>query len=170
MDPTAFKHLDEQELLRAQNAIRSKKMIIQKALKKKNSTAKESAGKSKSQTELSELADMCNYWANNSNEQEAINELNLNQEIALYCSFNSNSLEFAEFWQKNSAKLPILTAFVRRYSLIPAASVPSEAAFSIANFIQRKERSAMSSKMLRISMVMKECLAPLHSDYLKETI
>ena len=169
MDPTAFKHLDEQELLRAQNAIRSKKMIIQKALKKKNSTAKESAGKSKSQTELSELADMCNYWANNSNEQEAINELNLNQEIALYCSFNSNSLEFAEFWQKNSAKLPILTAFVRRYSLIPAASVPSEAAFSIANFIQRKERSAMSSKMLRISMVMKECLAPLHSDYLKET-
>jgi hypothetical protein len=29
--------------------------------------------------------------------------------------------------------------------------------------------SAMSSKMLRISMVMKEYLAPLHSDYLKET-
>ena len=168
MDPTAFKHLDEQELLRAQNAIKSKKMIIQKALKKKNSATKESAGKSKSQTELSELADMCNYRPN-SNEQEAINELNLNQEIALYCSFNSNSLEFAEFWQKNSAKLPILTAFVRRYSLIQAASVPSEAAFSIANFIQRKERSAMSSKMLRISMVMKECLAPLHSDYLKET-
>ena len=99
MDPTAFKHLDEQELLRAQNAIRSKTMIIQKALRKKKSTAKESAGKSKSQTEISELADMCNYRANNSNEQEAINELNLNQEIALYCSFNSNSLEFAEFWQ-----------------------------------------------------------------------
>ena len=88
LDPTAFKHLDEQELLRAQNAIRSKKMIIQKALKKKNSAAKESAGKSKSQTELSELADMYNYRPN-SNEQEAINELNLNQEIALYCSFNS---------------------------------------------------------------------------------
>ena len=64
---------------------------------------------------------------------------------------------------------PILTAFVRRYSLIPAASVPSEAAFSIANFIQRKERSVMSSKMLRISMIMKECLEPLHSDYLNET-
>jgi hypothetical protein len=46
-------------------------MIIQKALKKKNSATKESAGKSKSQTELSELADMCNYRANNSNEQEA---------------------------------------------------------------------------------------------------
>ena len=111
---------------------------------------------------------MCNYQAKNSNEQEAINELNLNQESA-YCSFNSNSLEFAEFWQKNSAKLPLLTAFVRRYSLIPAASVPSEAAFSIANFIQRKERSVMSSKMLRISMIMKECLEPLHSDYLNET-
>ena len=107
MDPTAFKHLDEQELLRAQNSIRSKKMIIQKALKKKNSTAKESAAKSKSQTELSELANMCNYRTNNSNEPEVINELNLNQEIALYCSFKSNSLEFAEFWQKNSAKLPI---------------------------------------------------------------
>jgi hypothetical protein len=168
LDPTAFKHLDEPELLMAQNAIRSKIMIIQKALRKKNYTAKESAGKSKSQTELSELADMCNYQAKNSNEQEAINELNLNQESA-YCSFNSNSLEFAEFWQKNSAKLPLLTAFVRRYSLIPAASVPSEAAFSIANFIQRKERSVMSSKMLRISMIMKECLEPLHSDYLNET-
>ena len=61
-------------------------MIIQKALRKKNYTAKESAGKSKSQTELSELADMCNYQAKNSNEQEAINELNLNQESA-YCKF-----------------------------------------------------------------------------------
>ena len=77
MDPTAFKHLDAQELLRAQNAIRSKTMIIQKALRKKNSTAKESSVKSKPQTELSKLADM-----------------------------------FAEFWQKNSAKLPILTAFI----------------------------------------------------------
>jgi len=43
LDPTAFKHLDEPELLMAQNAIRSKIMIIQKALRKKNYTAKESA-------------------------------------------------------------------------------------------------------------------------------
>ncbi len=33
---------------------------------------------------------MCNYRTSNSNEQEAINELNLNQEIAEFLSLNTS--------------------------------------------------------------------------------
>ncbi len=95
--------------------------------------------------------------------------INLNQEIALYISSSNCSLEFSEFWKKNEPKLPILAAFVKRYCLIPASSVPSEAAFSMANYIQRKERSALLSKMLRISMVMKDCFSESHVNYLNET-
>jgi len=63
---------------------------------------------------------------------------------------------------RNSGKKIQLNGLYYRICLYYRTSVPSEAAFSIANFL-RKERSAMSSKTLGISMAMKKCLSPLHS-------
>ena len=39
------------------------------------------------------------------------------------------------------------------YNIIPASSVPSEVSFSIANYIERKERSRLAPKTLEMSMV-----------------
>ena len=49
----------------------------------------------------------------------------------------------------------MLASAVRKYCIIPASSVAVESAFSEANFIQRKERSSLSSKNLRYTLVLK---------------
>ena len=66
-----------------------------------------------------------------------------------------NELSFSIFWKKNCSKFPQLASAVRRYFIIPASSVAAESAFSEANFIQRKERSSLSSKNLRYSLILK---------------
>ena len=71
--------------------------------------------------------------------------------------------------QNRSNMFCLLDKFVKRYCLISASFVPSEAAFSIANYLQRRERSAMSSKMLRISIVMKETYSEEQLKYLNES-
>ena len=44
-----------------------------------------------------------------------------------------------------------------KFNIIPATSVASESSFSIAGFIQRKQRSSMSSEMLKCPIVLKNC-------------
>ena len=49
-----------------------------------------------------------------------------------------------------------LSATIKAINIICATSCPSEAAFSVAGYIQRKNRSRLSSKNLRYSMMLKE--------------
>ena len=67
-----------------------------------------------------------------------------------------NNFEIEEFWKKNISIMPKLASLVKKYLIIPGSSVASESAFSIANFIQRKERSSLSSKNLRYSILLRE--------------
>ena len=67
----------------------------------------------------------------------------------------SNELSFSDFWKKNCSGIPLLSSAVRKYCIIPASSVAVESSFSEANFIQRKERSSLSSKNLRYSIILK---------------
>jgi hypothetical protein len=60
------------------------------------------------------------------------------------------------FWRINQDLLPMLSFLVRRFCIIPASSVPSESASSVANFIQRKERSALSASQLRYSIMLRD--------------
>ena len=109
---------------------------------------------------------MCNYSSANNKDNDEPETTNIDQEIAFYEESNQAD-DFIKYWQNNCEKLPILTAFVKRYCIISATSVPSEAAFSIANYLKRKERSVMSSKMLGISMVMKKTYSQEQLDNLK---
>ena len=97
------------------------------------------------------------------------NEINLDQELNIYLSTCDQANDFSKYWQIFSKKLPILTAFVKRLSIASASSVPSESAFSIANYIQRKERSALSSKQLRYSMILRQSLSDAMLNFLLET-
>ena len=45
---------------------------------------------------------------------------------------------------------------MKKYNLICATSVPSESIFSIAGYIQRKERCRLSSKMPRFLILCKQ--------------
>jgi hypothetical protein len=52
--------------------------------------------------------------------------------------------------------LPKLFNLLLRTNIICATSVPSESAFSVAGYIQRKERCRLKSKNLRFLMLTKQ--------------
>jgi len=80
----------------------------------------------------------------------------IQDEISFYRKeVSSNNLSFSNFWKKNSSSIPMLASAVRKYCIILASSIAVESAFSEANFIQRKERSSLSSKNLRFTLVLK---------------
>lgn len=83
--------------------------------------------------------------------------LNLNEELSQYVvSKEKYNYNLIEFWRLNCAKYRILAEYVKYYCIIPASSVPSESSFSKANYIQRKERSSLSAKHLRFSMILRQ--------------
>ena len=81
----------------------------------------------------------------------------LEEEFAFYMtSRKENALDVCTYWRNNHFRLPQLATVVRKYSIIAAASTPSESRFSTANYVARKERSSLSSRNLRFSMILKE--------------
>jgi hypothetical protein len=68
----------------------------------------------------------------------------------------SNSISFSEFWRSNFNRFKILVLYVKYYSIISVSSVSDESSFSKANFLQRKERSSLSSENLRYTMILKQ--------------
>jgi hypothetical protein len=81
----------------------------------------------------------------------------IKQEMAFYTTNIKNAEPTIEsFWKKYANQLPLLASLVRKYCIIPATSVPCESSFSIANWLQRKERSSLSSTSLKYSMILRE--------------
>ena len=69
----------------------------------------------------------------------------------------SNSISFGEFWRSNCNRFKFFSiVYVKYYSIILAFSVSDESSFSKANFLQRKERSSLSSENLRYTMILKQ--------------
>lgn len=149
MNPITCKHLSKDDITKAQKLIRNRKNLI-KSVDARREHKKKSSDFNK--RVLDRFAELCYTPTNDQNDSH----LDINREFNLYMSTYSQSDDFSKYWQTFSSKLPILTCFVKSYSIIPASSVASESAFSIANYIQRKERSNLSSKMLQYSMILRE--------------
>ena len=80
----------------------------------------------------------------------------IKEEIAYYISTRTQyELNLTIYWRESSKNLPMLSSLVRKFCIIPSTSVPSESAFSIANFIQRKERSCLSAETLKYSLILR---------------
>jgi hypothetical protein len=77
------------------------------------------------------------------------------QEIGYYISSIERETEFQEYWNKNQHYLPLLSRLARHYCIMPITSVASESAFSIAGYIQRKQRCSLSPTTLRYSMLLR---------------
>ena len=83
-------------------------------------------------------------------------ELSLKEEISMYLSTCKTSNDWQGFWNDHHRSMPLLASFVRRYGIIPATSVASESAFSVAGYLHRKQRSSLSPSTLRYLMVLKK--------------
>jgi hypothetical protein len=84
--------------------------------------------------------------------------LTIPQEIARMISLSKTDQDFSTFWQKHEATMPLLAAQARKYLAIAATSVPSESAFSISNYVLRKNRLSLTSKNLKYCMFLKDKL------------
>ena len=143
LDPVCFAFLNELEIEKA------KKLI----LKKDESTIRNKKIK-KTETFHSNFASLCGIDIINNN----IVTVSLNQEMSDYVNLirRSNSISFSEFWRSDCNRFKILVLYVKYYSIISASSVSDESSFSKANFLQRKERSSLSSENLRYTMILKQ--------------
>jgi hypothetical protein len=65
-------------------------------------------------------------------------------------------VKFQDFWLQYQKNLPRLYQQMKKINIISATSAPSESAFSVAGYIQRRERSRLSSQNLRYSLLTKQ--------------
>ncbi|CAF1650266.1 unnamed protein product, partial [Adineta ricciae] len=80
----------------------------------------------------------------------------IKEELAQYVANHGTYGDFTEYWEKNQSRLPILASIVRKYNIMCATSIECESAFSIAGYIQRKNRSSLAPATLRYSMILRE--------------
>ncbi len=82
--------------------------------------------------------------------------LTLKQEFSVYITTSKSLKDFKTYWDEKKALLPILSSYARRYNCIPTTSVASESAFSVAGYIDRKQRASLSTTTLRYLMLLKQ--------------
>jgi hypothetical protein len=80
----------------------------------------------------------------------------LEQELGYYATTSTSKQTFDSYWDTYQNKLPLLAALIRRLCSSTASSVASEASFSSANYIQRKQRSSLSPSNLCYSMLLRD--------------
>ena len=64
-------------------------------------------------------------------------------ELARYIGEDSTEKNPLEWWKENSSKYPTLNKLALKYLCIPATSVPSERAFSIAGHVVNEKRASL---------------------------
>ena len=82
--------------------------------------------------------------------------MTIEQEVAKLSSIPKDDHEFTSFWQANGKEMPQLALAARKYLCICGTSVPSESAFSVSNYVLRKNRLALSSRNVRFTMFLKD--------------
>ena len=80
----------------------------------------------------------------------------IEQELGYYATTGTLKQKFESYWYMNQHRMPVLASLVRRFCLSPATSVASEASFSCANYIQRKQRFSLSPTNLCYTMVLRD--------------
>lgn len=75
--------------------------------------------------------------------------------MAAYIGMQPIEKPVGEFW-KDQNQLPKLKKYALELLTSPASSVSSESAFSVANYLARKERSSLSPESLRMTMLLIE--------------
>ena len=79
----------------------------------------------------------------------------IREELAYYIDKVKNYMAFEEFWRTFQLELPCLTSLVRCFNIRPSSSVPSESLFSVAAYINQKQRCSLSPETLMYSMILR---------------
>jgi hypothetical protein len=80
----------------------------------------------------------------------------IQEELAFYIDKVKSFKSFEELWRTYQMELPCLTALVRCYNIRPSSSVASESLFSVAAYVNRKQRCSLSPETLMYSMILRD--------------
>ncbi|CAF1093306.1 unnamed protein product, partial [Didymodactylos carnosus] len=80
----------------------------------------------------------------------------IKQEIGHYVSTIKADTKFETYWNENQQRFPQMATLVRHYNCIPATSVASKSSFSVAGYVQRKQRAVLAPATLRYTMVLRD--------------
>ncbi len=160
MDPLTFDYLDAKQIKAAEKKIhelfpltRNQKEVSSNSENPSTSSIQKSEKNSRSD-EINDFNNICGVTITKS--KDLIKILSTKEELAIYISSKGQYADVSAYWRDHEQKLPKLSSLVRKYGMIQASSVASESAFSIANYIQRKERSSLSAENLRYSIFLRE--------------
>lgn len=98
----------------------------------------------------------CGFDATTINSTNTSVTRTIREEIAYYIDKVKNYMSFEEFWRSYQFELPCLTSLVRCFNVRPSSSVPSESLFSVAAYVNRKQRSSLSPESLMYSMILRD--------------
>ena len=159
MDPTIYKYLNDDDKKSAKKLIFKKLNNLPSTISSSRVLSSSSTSTSKIATSkpnsLQYLAMICGHSVTFTTSAVSKQPITLDEELSLYVDAARSATDFQEFWITHEKSLPRLARLVRRTNIIPATSVASEALFSIASFLNRKQRSSLSSRTLRYLLVLK---------------
>ena len=89
-------------------------------------------------------------------ESQGVRKIDLKLIHSFFKKIKVFQIKFREFWMYNKKFLPKLFKMAKRYCFICSTSVASECAFSVAGFINRKERSSLKPRTLRFLILTKQ--------------
>ena len=80
----------------------------------------------------------------------------IKEELGMYTGAAEGADSFEQFWNEFQFNLPRLSSLVRSYNVRPATSVASESLFSMAGYVQRKQRASLAPETLRYSLILRD--------------
>ena len=82
------------------------------------------------------------------------------EEISVYGSLcrKNPSIDAITFWKTYGEQLPLLKEMGQTYLPAPGTSVPSESAFSLSDYVGRKERAQLGPENLSYSIFLRDKL------------
>lgn len=115
-------------------------------------TTNKTTNSSKNNSHINSLLNFAGFVNNDSSNTK---KLTYSDELIAYLA-SEKTKSFKAFWNEHKNEWPILADFIRKLNIMTATSVPSESSFSIAGYAERKQRSRLSAKNLKYSMVVRD--------------
>ncbi|CAF1412013.1 unnamed protein product [Adineta steineri] len=110
----------------------------------------------KNSYQLNDFLARCGLPSHTTNSTRIDTNKSITEELSHYMNKIDSSTTFEDFWVANEKELPCLSVLVRSFNIRPVTSIPSESLFSIAAYVNRKQRCSLSPRTLMYSMLLRD--------------
>ncbi|CAF3438375.1 unnamed protein product, partial [Rotaria sp. Silwood2] len=132
--------------------------VVQTNINKSHSNSINTSSINEKKSNIDSLFSLCGISSPSVDTPPAKKNWSIDEEIGFYMSSINveQPMKLSHYWSAQESRLPLMSAIVRRISIIPSSAVPCESTFSIAGYIRRKQRCSLSTSAIRYSLVLKD--------------